>query len=72
MSYCGGDAKAWTSVRNWNRDVEYAEGVPVDVTGPIGFPGSFYGRQSPPATVSSARSLAVSVCTTSAAGARSR
>ena len=61
MSYCGGDARAWTSVRNWNRDVEYAEGVPVDVTGPIGFPGSFYGRQTPVASVSSARSLAVSV-----------
>lgn len=61
MSYCGGDARAWTSVRNWNRDVEYAEGVPVDVTGPIGFPGSFYGRESAPSSMGAARSLAVSL-----------
>jgi len=57
MSYCGGNSSVWMSVRNWNRDVEYAEGVPVDVAGPVGF----FARRSPPARASSVRSLAVSV-----------
>ena len=56
MSYCGGNFSVWMSVRNWNRDVEYAEGVPVAVTAPIGF-----ASRSRPPSAKSVRSLATSV-----------
>ncbi len=79
MSYCGGatDGHLWTSVRNWNRDVEYAEGLPVDEAGLVslarvrgdrapsasasGQEAPALFRRDPASALSSARTLAVGI-----------
>jgi hypothetical protein len=86
MSYCGGakDAHLWMSVRNWNRDVEYAEGLPVDEAGLValarvhgerapsasasGQETTALFRRDPASTPSSARTLAVGIVLDSGTG----
>jgi hypothetical protein len=58
MSYCGGEATSWISVKNWNRDVNYPASGPVASRRQAGSTQAAF-RATPPATVSATRSLNV-------------